>query len=702
MSNIFRDCPSGRILSNDLIKDNPIANELWEEEGTSALFVQDSSHSHGCSSPVLLSIVSLAVAASLNFSSINSPALTEIYSLENQQTAHTLVVDSPILEQIGPVNLEVDNASHSQSADHIIYDTGVAPSWGDPRIIRPVTKRSPLLPRSYFTTPVHILVLVGATNSQGTSEPALAQTHILALDGSTNTQDTDSSILAEKHIISPDSSVHIQKITGEAVIFKPGENSDDCTVAPEGVTTIDLTSTRLYFGANGWMESINHSGYRVINVIIPQGSTILSAKVRFQAFSSQDTINCDVQIKGENADDTVTFSTYANYIGRTRTTESVDWNNVESWVIDTDYDSPDISNIIQEIVDRPLWDGSTIVLFVSDNGSTLNHYRSAKSYDLTTDYCARLIIQWEGSPTSITETTGTQSLVSDSSVIGQGTDEPSLTHTYVLALNGANNAQGTDSPTLAVKYDLSVNGSTNAQGTNESTIAEKYIISDDSSAIALSFGESSLTHIYSLDLDDCSNAISSDSSTIGQFSDLSVNGSIISQGTDEPTFTHTYSLSVANSALSFFPDTFIIITEIYFNPDDSINSQSCDLPTISSATTIDPDDVSNNQVTSEPALTHTYVLAVDETVNSLSSDVLTIYDLATLAFNGGTINQSTGSPLIVQTAILRIDSYTSSLNSNNSSLTKTSDIDVDDSAIAQSTSASSTAEIPQYTFVDIM
>lgn len=41
MSNIFRQCPSSRIVSNDLIRNNPIPNEFWEPAPAYSYFLTE-------------------------------------------------------------------------------------------------------------------------------------------------------------------------------------------------------------------------------------------------------------------------------------------------------------------------------------------------------------------------------------------------------------------------------------------------------------------------------------------------------------------------------------------------------------------------------------------------------------------------------------------------------------------------------------
>jgi hypothetical protein len=159
-------------------------------------------------------------------------------------------------------------------------------------------------------------------------------------------------------------------------VFTPAVAGDDIRWVYNN-TGID---SGCYLGAiNGLTTPI--SGIRFLNVTIPKGSTILTAKVVFQAYENLSSTTCNVQIKGEAVDDSAAMFTYENFAGRSRTTAYVDWSNIGSWTADSDYDSPSIITIITEITGRSGWaSGNDLTLFFADNASTTGQdtYRRPK------------------------------------------------------------------------------------------------------------------------------------------------------------------------------------------------------------------------------------------------------------------------------------------------------------------------------------
>ncbi|OMH33723.1 PilC/PilY family type IV pilus protein [Motiliproteus sp. MSK22-1] len=119
------------------------------------------------------------------------------------------------------------------------------------------------------------------------------------------------------------------------------------------------------------------TGLRFSDLAIPQGATITSASISFTAEGATSDPTSLV-IHAEAADQSSGFSATPNDVtGRTTTTASVGWNTMGPWTGNASYQSPDLTNIVQEIVDRSGWCGGNSMNFII-SGSGL---RSAKSYE---------------------------------------------------------------------------------------------------------------------------------------------------------------------------------------------------------------------------------------------------------------------------------------------------------------------------------
>jgi hypothetical protein len=142
--------------------------------------------------------------------------------------------------------------------------------------------------------------------------------------------------------------------------YTVGASSDDCFVIQSN-STFNAASTNHPCGDYD-VTYYDYEGGMRWTVDIPQGATINSAYLKLVAISLLGSIPTTI-IKGEDADDPVTFSNLANYNGRTRTAQSVSWIP-SAWTAGITYTSDNISSIIQAIVNRAGF-GTHLVLFWS-------------------------------------------------------------------------------------------------------------------------------------------------------------------------------------------------------------------------------------------------------------------------------------------------------------------------------------------------
>lgn len=110
---------------------------------------------------------------------------------------------------------------------------------------------------------------------------------------------------------------------------------------------------------------------------VPQGATITSATLTFTALTSE-TNSCSLQFQGQAADQASSLNNAnSNLSNRPLTNASVAWNNVPAWSANQTYVAPDLSSIVQEVVNRGGWTaGNALYLQVAGSGM-----RNAKSYE---------------------------------------------------------------------------------------------------------------------------------------------------------------------------------------------------------------------------------------------------------------------------------------------------------------------------------
>lgn len=117
-------------------------------------------------------------------------------------------------------------------------------------------------------------------------------------------------------------------------------------------------------------------GVRYRGLTIPAGATILGAYANFQVVSQTGGSGLSITINGEDDASPASFGTYANFTGRSKTSESETWAG-QAWSVGATVRSPDIKDVIQEIVDLGGWvSGNDIVLLFEPSGSGVIRFAS--------------------------------------------------------------------------------------------------------------------------------------------------------------------------------------------------------------------------------------------------------------------------------------------------------------------------------------
>lgn len=199
-------------------------------------------------------------------------------------------------------------------------------------------------------------------------------------------QAVDNVALTQKHMLTVQDAYQEQDgIQGGTGIFYPTESADDgyinswyyypsadyITIGKSGTTNGDTFNTFL----------------RARLVTIPQGSTITTAFVRFTAYASLSGNTTKHIIYGHDVDNAPNILTdevggVTDFFYCPKTTANVTWNGIESWVDGNTYDTPELSTIIQEIINRAGWEsGNNLQILFKDNGSSNNAYRRASSLE---------------------------------------------------------------------------------------------------------------------------------------------------------------------------------------------------------------------------------------------------------------------------------------------------------------------------------
>ncbi|WP_395340940.1 PilC/PilY family type IV pilus protein [Ningiella sp. W23] len=156
-------------------------------------------------------------------------------------------------------------------------------------------------------------------------------------------------------------------------------------------------------GENSTLNQLNFNnsgnafiGLRFQNVLIPRGANIKRAYVEFTAADSKGGSASQMTIKGVARDDTDEFETGVRYQLRDepKTGAAVSWTNIGRWNKDTEYTTPELKTVLQEIINRSGWvSGNSLTLSFSNFGW---EDIAAYTHRGTASKSPRLFIEFEG------------------------------------------------------------------------------------------------------------------------------------------------------------------------------------------------------------------------------------------------------------------------------------------------------------------
>jgi len=194
---------------------------------------------------------------------------------------------------------------------------------------------------------------------------------------------------------------NVTLFTGQVTPLTPGSinvrvstGTDDAEeYINDGYTYYTSTDLELGYDDAHSPYSAQIVGTRFNNLQIPQGATITNAYVEFECDVGTWTGDVPLQITGQDIDSAPTFTT-TNYdiSSRTDTTATVPWTISAQWAVDSKYPSPNISSVIQEIVDRSGWNSgnSMVIMFTASGGNR----RETEAYEGESTAAPRLVVEY--------------------------------------------------------------------------------------------------------------------------------------------------------------------------------------------------------------------------------------------------------------------------------------------------------------------
>ncbi len=130
-------------------------------------------------------------------------------------------------------------------------------------------------------------------------------------------------------------------------------------------------------------QNILSTGLRFRNIYIPQGAVIDSAFIILYSHEGKSADDvARISIVGEASDNALTFTEDALITARPRTTAKLLWEVAEEWELWKPYRTPDLKNIVQEIVNRGGWaPGNALGLFLFGENQGVSDVENAREFE---------------------------------------------------------------------------------------------------------------------------------------------------------------------------------------------------------------------------------------------------------------------------------------------------------------------------------
>lgn len=152
-----------------------------------------------------------------------------------------------------------------------------------------------------------------------------------------------------------------------------------------------------------------YMGLRFENIAVPQGATISKAHLVFTAYQNRYG-SASFDISAANQANPGDFNRYSRYLLRDKPkTTAVTWSGISTWYRNNSYQSPDISAVVQQIVDRGDWAAGNAMMMILSNFSGV---RGAYTYNGQPSGAVRLVVEYKGNATPGSSATVREHLIS--------------------------------------------------------------------------------------------------------------------------------------------------------------------------------------------------------------------------------------------------------------------------------------------------
>jgi hypothetical protein len=185
----------------------------------------------------------------------------------------------------------------------------------------------------------------------------------------------------------------VADVAAEQVEYQVSSGDDD-GYAVDGELD-NLTADFLRVGSSSYTEPPYYRSAMVFRgVNIPQDADIVSAYLTIRSYDSHLTDTACGKIQAVATDDAAVPEGLLSIGSMPAAGASVDWVLSEPWSAGVWYDSPDIADIVQEIIHRPGWSAGNSLAILYGTWWARDGYRNFSSYEHGSGYAPKLEITY--------------------------------------------------------------------------------------------------------------------------------------------------------------------------------------------------------------------------------------------------------------------------------------------------------------------
>ncbi len=190
-------------------------------------------------------------------------------------------------------------------------------------------------------------------------------------------------------------------VSATSLTLTTNSAADNMRVGFDSASNWSATTAYLSVGysTNNYYRMTNAMRFNAVN--IPRGSQVTGAYLVFTAYpATTSTWAVSSVIRGLAVDTSAPLVDYGSIRDQIKTNASVVWSAIPAWSSEVVYSSPDISAVLNEIVNRPGWNaGNSLTVVWGDEADQTSHvtssYRIAYSYAASPSKAPQMRIEYQ-------------------------------------------------------------------------------------------------------------------------------------------------------------------------------------------------------------------------------------------------------------------------------------------------------------------